>query len=245
MWTQEHERTRLTPARGFGGADLLAVIGHDLRQPLSAASAAVSFVSELLEGGECAEVARAQIELAHRCMHQALLLAEDLLAMGQVEAGALQLRRSPVEWSSLLDETRALLTMHARAKRVELLTVVAPSLPKLLADHDRLLQVLANVCGNAVKFTPAGGRVTLAAKERGAAVEVSVTDSGPGIPADDLPHVFDAYWRSDRVAAGAGLGLAIARWLVEAHGGRIEARAPCGGGLTIAFTIPTRSDASD
>ena len=116
--------------------------------------------------------------------------------------------------------------------------MVAPSLPRPLADHQRLLQVLANVCGNAVKFTPAGGRIMLAATENEESVEVSVTDTGPGIQPDELPHVFDVYWRSDRAASGAGLGLAIARWLVEAHGGRIEARAPPEGGLTIAFTIP-------
>src|SRR4051812_9988570 len=235
----EPERAHL-PAPDFGRADLLAVIGHDLRQPLAAASAAVSFVTELLEGSSCALPAHAPIALAQRCMHQALGLAEDLLTMGQAEAGSLRLRRAPVHLRSLFDEACALLELHARAQRVELSVAAAPSLPRPVADHDRLLQVLANLCGNAVKFTPAGGRVTLSAMESGDAVEVSVTDSGPGIAPDDLPHVFDAYWQSNRAAVGAGLGLAIARWLVEAHGGRIEARAPRDGGLTVAFTIPLR-----
>jgi signal transduction histidine kinase len=239
-----HETTHARAGAGLvrhpalGRADLLAVVGHDLRQPLSAAIMAMEFVEELLDRASCPELARTHVGLAQRCMRQTLLLANDLLAMGEAEAGALRLRPSTIDVASLLDEARALVTPHALAKRVEILVVTAPALPHPTADHGRLLQVLTNVCGNAVKFTPAGGRITIAASERRGVIELSVTDSGPGIPDDDLPHVFDPYWRSNSVAAGTGLGLFIAKWLVEAHGGCIEARAARAGGLTVAFTIP-------
>jgi len=240
MLLTEYERgvARPTPAPIVKHADLLAVIGHDLRQPLSAALMATEFVAELLEG--CTDVAHSQIGIAQRCMRQAIRMADDLLAMGQAEAGTLRLRRIPVDLVSLLEETRALVAPHALAKRVDVQITASSALPRPIADHDRLLQVLGNICGNAVKFTPADGRVVLSATENGGVMEVSVTDSGPGISDDDLPHVFDSYWRSNGAAAGAGLGLTIAKWIVEAHGGFIEARTVRSGGLTVAFTIPLR-----
>ena len=222
-------------------ADLLAVVGHDLRQPLSAAIMAMEFAADLLDQGSEVELVRTHIALAERCMRQTLLLADDLLAIGVAEAGALRLHPSPVDVVSLLDETRALITLHARARHVEILTVTPGAVPCPMADHNRLLQVLANVCGNAVKFTPAGGRVILAAAERDDGIELSVTDSGPGVSAEDLPHVFDPYWRASGGASGTGLGLYIAKWLVEAHGGRIRACAARAGGLTVAITIPLGS----
>jgi hypothetical protein len=154
-------------------ADLLAVIGHDLRQPLSAALVAVEFTSELLEGGSRIDVARSQIALAERCVRQALGMADDLLATGQVDAGTLRLGRSAVDFMSLLDETCALIAPFALAKRVALEVIAGPSLPRAMADHDRLLQVIGNLCSNAVKFTPADGRVALCAVERGESVDVS------------------------------------------------------------------------
>jgi len=109
----------------------------------------------------------------------------------------------------------------------------------VFADRERVLQVLANLAGNAVKFTPAGGRVEIAAARAGDEVRVAVRDTGPGIAADDLPCVFDRFWqaRSTR-RAGAGLGLAIAKGIVEAHGGTVSAESTPGAGSTFAFTLP-------
>jgi signal transduction histidine kinase len=235
-----HERAgvRIVPTPTAERIDLLAVIGHDLRQPLSAALMAIEFVAELIEEGSCANVAHSQVGIAQRCMRQAIRMADDLLAMGQARGGALQLRRSPVDLASLLEEACALLAPHALARRVEIQISVEPSLPRPMADPDRLLQVVGNICGNAVKFTPAGGRIVLSATAHGDSVEVSVTDSGPGVRDNHLPHIFDPYWQSNGAAAGAGLGLTIAKWIVEAHGGSIAARTARAGGLTVAFTIP-------
>jgi signal transduction histidine kinase len=109
----------------------------------------------------------------------------------------------------------------------------------LHCDRERVLQVLANLLGNAVKFSPLGSTVTLGAESRGGAVEFSVRDQGPGIPRSQLPHLFDKYWRSLKAAGGGtGLGLAIARKLVEAHGGTLRVESVPGAGSVFAFALP-------
>src|SRR5438094_677795 len=115
-----------------------------------------------------------------------------------------------------------------------------PDLPiTVCADPDRICQVLGNLIGNAIKFTPRGGRVTLAARREGREVQVSVTDQGPGIPPSDLGSVFEPYWQAPGTARlGAGIGLKIAKGLVEAHGGRIRVESKVGVGTTFAFTLP-------
>ena len=222
--------------------DLLAVVAHELRQPLAAAMAATDFVAELLDGGADAPLVREYLELARRGMRHSLRMTHDLVTLGQVGSGTLRLRHAPVDAAALLAEARALLALPARAKRVDVRVVVGRPLPPLVADSDRLLQVLINLCGNALKFTPAGGRVTMSARADATAdamwVRVAVRDTGPGVPAADLRRIFEPYWHAGGASTGAGLGLAVAQWLIEAHGGRIAAHPAFGGGLTVAFTIP-------
>jgi signal transduction histidine kinase len=237
------ERPGPTPP-GARRPDLLAVVAHDLRQPMSAALMAAEFVDELLDDCSSVELVRKQIALVQRCTRETLRLAEDLLVMGQAEAGALRLRMAPVHVRTLLDDACLLVAPHARLKRIELRVVAPDALPRPSADRDRLLQVLTNLCGNAVKFTPAGGAIQLTATAHGADIRIAVTDNGAGIAEGDLTRVFDAYWQGEggrsggRAGGGAGLGLTIAKWLVEAHGGRITAEPAPGGGSTMAFTIP-------
>jgi signal transduction histidine kinase len=122
---------------------------------------------------------------------------------------------------------------------LELRTDVSGDLPDVRGDHDRLLQIFENLIGNAVKFTPRGGSVVVGATRRGRAVSFWVKDTGEGIPAEDLPHVFDRFWQArKRRSDGAGLGLAIVKALVEAHGGRSWVESAPGGGSTFCFTIP-------
>ena len=118
---------------------------------------------------------------------------------------------------------------------------VPPDLPALRADPDRLLQALANLVANALKFGGVGGRITLCAERDLAGVRLSVQDTGPGIAADDLPHVFDRYWQRRRAGGerGSGLGLAIVRGIVEAHGGTIDVESTLGAGSEFSFTIPS------
>jgi signal transduction histidine kinase len=140
----------------------------------------------------------------------------------------------------IVQRTAQMFAGSAAERRVALDAEAAPGLPEIDADAERVLQVVANLVANALKFTPEGGHVTLAVRLRGAQVEFRVTDTGPGIPAGDIVHIFDRYWHARRTARtrGSGLGLAIARGIVEAHGGRIGVESTLGQGSTFFFTIP-------
>lgn len=222
--------------------DLLAVVAHDLRQPIAAALTATQFVEECLGDPGADRFVRVSLGVAQRCMREALTLAADLLSMDQARTGMLSLRRTPVDVGALLADARALIMPHAESRHVEVRVRVPVSCPRPLADRDRLMQVLANLVGNAVRFAGDGGRVTLAASCNSDAVCITVSDTGPGVHEADLPHVFDLYWRAPRSASGggAGLGLTIARWLVEAHSGQITAGPGVDGGFSVSFTIPLR-----
>lgn len=222
---------------------MLAVVAHDLRQPASAALMAAEFVEELLDARSSGDTVRLQLALIRRCMRDALRLTEDLLTIGQLEGGALRLRCAPMECGTLLRETAAVIAGAARVKHVEVCVDATAERLHVLADRQRLRQVLANLCDNAVKVTPPGGRVTLSVRAESPGVRFAVTDSGPGIPELALPRVFDEYWQAEkgntgRTSGSVGLGLSIARWLVQLHGGSIRAYNAARGGLTVAFSIP-------
>jgi signal transduction histidine kinase len=233
------ERSRLTTDSRDQRLNLVAVVAHDLRQPLSAALMAAELAEESLDDAAAAPVARKAIALAKRCVHETLRLASDLLAMEQAEAGVLRLRPAPVDVALLLRDVRSLVSAQAASRQIEVRIHTPRALPHPIADRDRLLQVLMNLCCNAVKFTQIGGSVVLAATCPGGEVHLSVSDTGPGVADHELPHVFEPYWQGAHAAGrGAGLGLTIARRFVEAHGGGIAAERALGGGLRVVFTIP-------
>jgi signal transduction histidine kinase len=233
-------RDRLTTDSLDQRLNLVAVVAHDLRQPLSTALMAAELVEESLDDAAAAPVARKAIALAKRCVHETLRLASDLLAMEQAEAGMLRLCPAPVDVALLLRDVRTLVSPQAGARQIEVRLRAPRALPQPVADRDRLLQVLMNLCGNAVKFTQIGGSVVLAAACHDGDVHISVSDTGPGVADHELPHVFEPYWQGARAAGhvSAGLGLTIAKRFVEAHGGRIAAERALGGGLRVVFTIP-------
>jgi signal transduction histidine kinase len=126
----------------------------------------------------------------------------------------------------------------AAAASLELWSDVSSGLPDLRADRDRLLQVFENLIGNAIRFTPAGGRITVGAVPREGCVLFHVADAGPGIAAEDQPYLFDRFWQARERRHGAGLGLPIVKGIVEAHGGRVWVESAPGSGATFLFTIP-------
>jgi signal transduction histidine kinase len=171
-------------------------------------------------------------------------LVDDLQELSRVEAGSFTLDLQPVSLSDLAETARKRLARPYAAKGISLTLNLPAALPPLRADTDRLLQVLTNLLGNALQYTPTGGGVTFSAELRGREVVMRVADTGIGIPAEHLAHIFDRFYRVDKsrsrqAGGGSGIGLTICKYLVEAHGGRIWVEsAGEGQGSTFSFTLP-------
>ena len=217
---------------------LTADIAHELRTPTSNIQGYLEAIKDGLF-----QPAPETIDTIHE---QALLLSrlvEDLRLLAQVDAGELQLQRMQTHMGELLQSGVEALRPRAKAKGVALSVDVASSLPELDLDATRIAQVVGNLLDNAVTHTPEGGRVTVSAHASANAVEVEIADTGQGIAPEDLPHVFDRFYRADpsrsRSTGGTGLGLTIARRLVEAHRGAIEAESAVGQGSRFIIRLPT------
>jgi histidine kinase len=170
-------------------------------------------------------------------------LVRDLQELSRVESGALTLDRQPVPVPQLVAAVVDRLGRQFAEKGVTLETDVPADLPPARADEDRIGQVLLNLVGNALQYTPAGGRVVVDVRQEGEVIRLSVQDTGIGIAPEHLPHVFERFYRVDksrsRAGGGSGIGLTIARHLVEAHGGQMWAQsAGLGQGSTFTFTLP-------
>jgi signal transduction histidine kinase len=212
---------------------LLADVTHELRTPLTV-------IQGNLEGLLDGLYPRDDEHLASLLDETRVLsrLVEDLRTLSLAESGALKLQREPTDLAALLDNTAAAFRAQAEAAQVALTIEAAPDLPLLDIDPVRIREVTANLVANALRYTPPGGSIRAAAalEQGGQQVVVSVSDSGRGIAPEDLPHVFDRFYKSAD-SRGSGLGLAIAKNLVAAHGGEIAAHS-AGAGTTLTFTLP-------
>jgi signal transduction histidine kinase len=211
---------------------LLADVTHELRTPLSVVQ---GNVEGLLDGLYAPDPARLETILDETRVMGRLL--DDLQTLSTAEAGALRLEREPTDVAATAAEVAAAFAPRAAAAGVTLTTAAADGLPAPVVDGLRVRQVLENLVANALRHTPAGGAVAIDVACADDDVEIAVTDTGTGIPPEQLPTVFDRYARSTD-SGGTGLGLAIARSLVEAHGGTIRAEATVGGGTTIRVRLP-------
>jgi PAS domain S-box-containing protein len=218
--------------------EVLAVVSHDLRNPLNVISLGATYLLKHLPQGEETASWRKQGELIRRSADRAVRLIQDLLDVAKVESGRLSLEREAVAVGGLLDEAIELHRPLAEAHGLRLEREEEPGLPAVWVDRVRVLQVFSNLIGNAVRFTPEGGRVTVRARREGARVAFHVSDTGKGIAPEHLPRLFDRYWQVQRSVEGAGLGLPIAKGLVEAHGGHIQVESAPGQGSTFSFTLP-------
>lgn len=216
--------------------EILNVVSHDLRSPLNV----VSMTCDLLSSGPLDESAvRRGLQRMRRAVQAMNRLIVDLVDLVRVDQGRLALRRAPEGPGDLVQEAVELLRPAVDAASIHLSFAAPAGLPAVIADHDRILQVFSNLIGNAVKFTPPGGRIHVGADSRNGAVIFSVSDTGRGVAEEQLAHLFDRYWQaapSDE--RGLGLGLPIAAGIVAAHGGRIWARSVPGRGSTFCFTLP-------
>jgi PAS domain S-box-containing protein len=226
--------------------ETVGMVAHDLRNPVSA----VKMLSHtLLNRAEKLGIGKddsEQLRLIRDAALQMDRLIQDLLDVTRAESGRLMVNRQPLTTKALLEG--ALQTLRPLVEDAgHTLTVDLPStLPTIHADPERIGQVLSNIVGNAIKFTPHGGKITVRAIEQGDGVRISVSDSGSGIAREHLPNIFDRFWQqspSNIRTRGAGLGLPIALAIVEAHGGRLWAESELGSGSTFHFTLPTAEPA--
>jgi len=220
--------------------ELLAVVSHDLRNPLLVVLLEAGLLSDRLpETGDLhVRTMRESVDAIERSTTRMNALIEDLLDLASIEEKSFRLIIQTVESRDLLEDAVADAQPLAAAKRISFV-VHLDDLPKIEADPRRISQVFSNLLGNAIKFTPDGGTVTLCARRRDGALSVTIADTGRGIAPEDLAHIFDRYWRPKRSKGGegTGLGLYIARGIVEAHGGRVWAESSPQG-ATFVFTLP-------
>lgn len=216
--------------------ETLGIVSHDLRNPLTR----IGLSADLLVDAPPEEQADL-IETIRAASRQAQRLIQDLLDVARVEAGGLSVDKRMVDPAELVNEVCDSQQAIAAQKQQRIVREIHGPLPQICADHDRLMQVFGNLIGNASKFTPERGSIMVSASAtaRGKEVTFRVHDSGPGIPPSDLGNVFRPYWQAKKTAhMGAGLGLAIVRGIVEAHGGRVWAENAPSGGATFTFRIP-------
>src|SRR5215831_5667840 len=220
--------------------DFVANVSHELRTPLTSIK---GYVEALLDGGKDDPATSVRfLDIILKQSDRLNLILEDLLQLSKIESGQVQFKQEPLHLGSVVERTIAMIKPLADKKQHRLSAQIAPNLPLITGDEERLVQVLANLLDNAIKYTPEGGQITVAARRMPLAqadvhrnsVELTVTDTGIGIPEQDRPRVFERFYRVDKARSrelgGTGLGLAIVRHIVEGHGGQIwvEGNVPTG-----------------
>ncbi|MCF7532392.1 ATP-binding protein [Pseudomonas petrae] len=220
--------------------ELVAVVSHDLRSPLTVIVMQCGMMQRVIAAdiGPSSKRLNSAIDTLQRASARMTRLLEDLLDTSRIEAGRYSIDAEPLDISQLFEDAWSLLTPLALHKFIDLTFSAEPDL-KIVADPERMFQVLSNLVGNAIKFTPKAGTVSVTAAAEGDDVVVSVVDSGDGIAADQLPHVFERYWRKrEGNPSGTGLGLYISQGIVKAHGGELTATSQQGVGSEFRFTVP-------
>jgi two-component system sensor histidine kinase VicK len=221
--------------------EFVANVSHELRTPLTTIK---SYVETLLDNEDALdpEVRRQFLSVVSAEVDRMTRLVRDLLQLAQLDAGQVRWDKRPLDMGKVVQEVVERFRMPAERAGLTLTVHQPEALPPVIADRDRVEQVLANLISNAIKFTPAGGQVQLCLTQDGQMVRTSVADSGVGIPYEDQPRIFERFYRVDkarsRAFGGTGLGLSIARQIVEAHGGEISLTSEPGKGTEVTFTLP-------
>jgi len=220
--------------------ELVAVVSHDLRSPLTVIVMQCGMMQRVVAADVSPSSKRliSAVDTLQRATARMTNLLEDLLDTSKIEAGRYSIEPQALEISQFFEDAWTLLTPLALNKFIDLSFTGEPHL-KMFADPERIFQVLSNLVGNAIKFTPKEGTISVTASVEGDLVVISVVDSGDGIAADQLPHVFERYWRiREGNPSGTGLGLYISKGIVKAHGGELTASSEPGVGSEFRFTVP-------
>jgi signal transduction histidine kinase/FixJ family two-component response regulator len=213
---------------------MLAIVSHDLRNPLNVIATSASLILEIPLPEE---KKRAQLEVIRRTTDRMNRLIQDLLDVTGIEAGKLSINPEALDVDLTIREACEMMAPLLAERRLELVCKAPTISQTVRADRERLLQVFSNLMGNAIRFTPEGGTITVGAERGDGAVVFYVEDTGAGIPSDDLPRLFDRFWKGKN-STGTGLGLPIAKGIVEVHGGTIEVDSEPGRGTRVRFSIP-------
>lgn len=220
--------------------ELLSIVSHDLKNPLSSILINSQLINRLINSEN--EKVRSLIDKIGRSAKVMNNLIEDILNVTKLEANRFTLDLTPRKISEVISEVVEILSPLAKEKSIQIEEDLDEKI-ELKLDHGRILQVISNILGNAIKFTPKYGRISITAKKHEEGVLVSISDTGPGIPKENLVHVFDRYWQAKQTSRmGTGLGLAIAKEIISAHNGRIWVESELGKGSTFSFIFSQQLD---
>ncbi|MGK5083448.1 PAS domain-containing sensor histidine kinase [Bdellovibrionota bacterium FG-1] len=220
--------------------ELVAVVSHEIRNPLTSIMTGIQVVHRMMpKTYERKEKIETQLGQIGNAANRMTKITSDLLDVTRIEAGVLRIDPLPTDVITLVQEVVAQFQSVAQKKGVNLEMKTPTSLQDLVCDRDRIIQVLSNLVGNAIKFTETGGSVVIEAREQKEELCLQVRDTGAGIPQEEISHVFERFWQAKHTQyLGSGLGLYIAKNIVVAHGGKIEVTSKVGAGSTFAFTMP-------
>jgi signal transduction histidine kinase len=237
MGAQQNSMPEIGLASGTLSTEVLSIVSHDLRSPLATISMATSLLDDLSRPEEERAL---MVKMVKRATERMQRLVHDMLEVSKLDSGrTLPIDARCVDVVPVLREACEAQSAVAQAAGLLVECDLPQELPAVKVDCDRVEQVVCNLVGNAMKFTAPGGRISVAARAIGDEILVSVKDTGAGMSAEDLERIFEPYWQAQRTASlGAGLGLKIAKGIVEAHGGRIWAESAVGQGTTFFFTLP-------
>jgi len=218
--------------------DLVRMVSHDLRGPLTAVQGQAQLLLRLMDRQGADEGMHRSVQAIITSARRMNSMIQDLVDLARVESGQMRLHLAPVELGPAVADLKQRMAEALDTERIRV--AIPDALPPVRADPDRLERILVNLLSNALKYSPPDTEVEVSAERSDGEVVVSVSDRGPGIPQEDMPHIFDRYYRGrgGRKAEGLGLGLYITRTLVEAHGGRIWVRSQPGQGSTFSFALP-------
>jgi signal transduction histidine kinase len=224
--------------------DMMAMVSHDLKNPINAMVLRSHIMIHMLDSGAKKEDIKRNLELQQRTALHMNQLIGDLTDVARIQAGRLVLERRECTVLQTIEPAIERARLLASEKGMEFEAHVASSLPLICVAPSRVTQIMDNLLGNALKFTPEGGRISVEAFPIANEVQISVADTGPGMPKDALARIFEPYWQVQKTRSGMGLGLFIAKTLVEVHGGRIWVESVLGRGTTFYFTLPVKEPAA-